>query len=189
MNKVILLVSFLVLSFCANAQADKNKSSQANPKHLSFVKEGIGLAKFHSEEELNVMNKLELTKLYMERVNYLVEVIPYLALHSQPGATFYDMSIPETPENVQHLAKEIKNKDAFLSSVKVTLKDIIPYSDKVSIVWCILFYENVIKKSSEGFGTQLPKGQAHAKPYIPAENESQKQVVPQDTTAKNKKAE
>jgi hypothetical protein len=170
MKKTILILSISTISLCLSAQ-DKNQA--VNTKKLSYVSGDISIQKFYSEDELNKMNKLELTVLYKERINYLVEVIPYLALHSQPGATLYDMAIPETPQNLAHLDKETKNKKAFIASVGVTLNDIVPYADKANIVWCILFYENIIKKSSESFGTQLPKASDNSLQQIQPKKEDE----------------
>ena len=156
MKKIVLLITAFIFSFLVNAQTDKNQA-QSKLKKLSYVSADVTIQKFYTEEELMAMNKLELTVLYKERITYLVEIIPYLALHSQPGATLYDMAIPETKENLAHLDKEVKNKTAYIGSVGLTLNDIVPYADKTNIVWSILFYENIIKRSTEALGMQLVK--------------------------------
>ena len=75
-------------------------------------------------------------------------MLPYLALHSKPGATLTDMSIPQTPANISHLEKEVKNKQVYIASVNETLVDIIPYADKQNIIWSILFFQDIILRST-----------------------------------------
>ncbi|MBC7389657.1 MAG: hypothetical protein H7329_10630, partial [Opitutaceae bacterium] len=42
-------------------------------------------------------------------------------------------------------------KKNYLAAVNETLDDIIPFADKVNIIWSILLYEDIIKKAeSEG---------------------------------------
>jgi hypothetical protein len=116
---------------------------------MTYVNAEAKISVFHTEEDLKKMGKTELTQLYMERISVLTELIPYIALHSKPGATLKEMGIPETSINVGHLEKEVKNKANYLEAVKNTLDDIIPYADKVNIIWSILFCEDVIKKATE----------------------------------------
>jgi hypothetical protein len=115
--------------------------------NLTYVKADAVLKKVYTKEELELLGKLELTQIYQERVAIITEIIPYLALHSQPGATLTQMGIPQTSVNVDHLEKEVKNKQEYITSVNETLVDIIPYADKQNIIWSILFFQDVIQKS------------------------------------------
>ena len=104
------------------------------------------ISKFYTKEELEKLGKLELTQIYMERISVVTELAPYLALHTKPGASLEEMGIPKTSENLDHLEKEVKNKDVYLKSVKDTLDDIIPYADKQNIIWAILFFEEMVQR-------------------------------------------
>ncbi len=118
---------------------------------LSYVSADAKIEKFHTEEELKKLGKIELTNLYLERVKVLTEIIPFLALHTKPGATLKEIGIPETETNIKHMEKEVANKKNYLGAVNETLDDIIPFADKVNIIWSILLYEDIIKKAeSEG---------------------------------------
>ncbi len=55
------------------------------------------------------------------------------------------MGIPETPLNLEHMQKEIKNKESYLIAVQNTLDDIVPYADKGNIIWAILYFEQMYK--------------------------------------------
>lgn len=144
-NVALLLLTFLI-SPSIFAQQEKSKNSTSS---MTYVSQNAKITKYHTEEELKQLGKLELTQLYMERVAVITEIIPYLALHTKPGATLKEMGIPETNLNKDHLEKEVKNKGNYLSAVKNTLDDIIPYADKSNIIWSILFSEDIIKKASE----------------------------------------
>jgi hypothetical protein len=145
MNRICLLIALTIsVSQIVFAQNEKSKGSS-----MTYINAGAKISKYHTEEELKQLGKLELTQLYMERVAVITEVIPYLALHTKPGATLKEMGIPETELNKEHLEKEVKNKATYLTAVKNTLDDIIPYADKSNIIWSILFSEEIIKKAAE----------------------------------------
>jgi hypothetical protein len=124
--------------------AQKKKGSD-EPQGSTYVSATALITKFHTEDELKAMGKIELTKLYMERIVVLTEIIPYVALKTKPGATLTEMGIPETPLNLEHMQKEIKNKESYLAAVQNTLDDIVPYADKGNIIWAILYFEQMYK--------------------------------------------
>jgi len=67
---------------------------------LTYVSPTAKVQKYHVKEELEKMNKLHLTVLYMERVAVFNELLPYIALHTKAGATLREMGIPETKVNL-----------------------------------------------------------------------------------------
>ena len=130
------------------SQTESNKvvSDTTDKVNHTFVKlEKI--TKFYSKSELEKMPKLDLLAIYKSRLTYLIEVLPFISLHPEPGSTFHDMSIPETEANIAHLDKETKNKQAFVKSLNETLDDVIPYSEKVHMIWAIMYFDEMIKKS------------------------------------------
>lgn len=151
MKIVISKLSFIVLLVSmfagANAFAQKEKEKSGTPT-MTYVAADAVLKKVYTKDELELLGKLELTTIYQERIGIITEVLPYLALHSKPGATLTDMSIPQTPANLSHLEKEVKNKQVYVASVNETLVDIIPYADKQNIIWSILFFQDIILRSS-----------------------------------------
>jgi hypothetical protein len=112
----------------------------------SFVKLAR-ITKFYSKDELNKLPKLDLINIYKSRLTYLIEILPFISLHPEPGSTFHDMSIPETETNIGHLDTEAKNKQAFVKTLNEILDDVIPYSEKSNIVWSIMYFDEMIKKS------------------------------------------
>ncbi|MBC7487451.1 MAG: hypothetical protein H7282_11935 [Cytophagaceae bacterium] len=84
--------------------AQKKKGSK-EPQGSNYVSATVLITKFHTEDELKAMGKIELTKLYMERIIVLTEIIPYVALKTKPGTTLTEMKIPETPLNLEYMQK------------------------------------------------------------------------------------
>lgn len=142
---VVTLLMLLGLSFGAHAQ-DKKPSSSAP----SFVAPTATLSKIYTKEELEKLGKLELRNIYIECFVIASEIMPYLSLHTKPGATLKEMGIPETKENLDHLQNAVKAKKAYIDAVKKTLDDVIPYSDTKNIIWGILFFQDIIKKAQDG---------------------------------------
>jgi hypothetical protein len=149
MSKLSVLIVVTFMLAAENVFAQKTATTT-----LTYVSADAILKKTYTKEELELLSKLELTAIYQERVAIITEVLPYLALHSKPGATLAEMSIPQTSANVAHLQKEVKNKEEYITSVNETLVDIIPYADKQNIIWSILFFEDIIKKSN--YSNALP---------------------------------
>lgn len=141
-------ITAIFILLCVTAFAQKSST----PTTMTYVSAKARVEKYHSKAELEKMGKLDLTKLYMERVSVLTELVPYIALHTKPGATLREMGIPETKPNLDHLEKEVKNKGSYLEAVKATLDDIIPYADTKNIVWSILFFEEMIRTAEAGEG-------------------------------------
>ena len=142
MKKIFLLTSVLLVAITGYSQKGSTQSTYVSPT--------AKIDKFYTQDELKQLGKIELTNIYMERVVVVTEIIPYIALHTKPGATLKEMGIPETSANVEHVEKEVKNKGVYLTAVKNTLDDIIPYADKGNIIWAILFMEEIIKKADTG---------------------------------------
>ena len=153
MKKNLLVLALLSVTTLVFSQKKEKGKDAAVPltTTLTYVSADAKIEKFHTEEELKKLGKIELTTLYLERVKVLTEIIPFLALHTKPGATLKEIGIPETETNIKHMEKEVTNKKNYLSAVNETLDDIIPFADKINIIWSILLYEEIIKKAeSEG---------------------------------------
>jgi hypothetical protein len=146
--KISALLIALSIFFANDVLGQKKHDKM--PTNATYVSPTAKINKVYTKEELDQMGKLELTKIYMDRITVLTELSPYIALHTKPGATLEEMGIPSTPSNLDHLDKEVRNKDAYLRSVKDTLDDIIPYADKQNIIWAILFFDEMIKRIETG---------------------------------------
>lgn len=145
LNTIACSCSVLALLLLHTDVFAQKKKGSDEPAGSTYVSANALISKFHTEDELKAMGKIELTKLYMERIVVLTEIIPYVALKTKPGATLTEMGIPETPLNLEHMQKEIKNKESYLAAVQNTLDDIVPYADKGNIIWAILYFEQMYK--------------------------------------------
>ena len=154
MRKELVRIS-VVLIYCSGVFGFFQSFSQSSEVPVKPISDTLShsfvkiekIDKFYTKEELNKLPKLDLIAVYKSRLTYLIEVLPFISLHPEPGSTFHDMAIPETEANIAHLDKETKNKQAFVKSLSQTLDDVIPYSEKSNIIWSILFFDEMIKKS------------------------------------------
>ena len=85
---LLLIVFFSSLSF-----SQKNKDSQ------SIINEEVRIKKYHSKDQLENMQKGELLTLYIERIESLVQLLPYIAFATKPGVTMSTLGIPNEKEN------------------------------------------------------------------------------------------
>ena len=152
MKKILILAGLISLmggAFAQEAEEKKEVKAEKAAKEITvtYVEQAAKIAKFHNQAELEKMGKLELTKLYIERVTVLSETLPYLALSRDPaGANLSDLGIPETKTNVDDLENEVKSTTVYVGGIDHTLTDVIPYADKGNIIWSILFMEETLNK-------------------------------------------
>lgn len=147
MNRISIVTLLLMIGFSVVGYGQDKKSSGAQ---ASFIAPTATLSKIYTKEELEKMIKLDLRNIYIDCYVVATEIVPYLSLHTKPGATMKEMGIPETKENMEHLNNSVKAKAAYIEAVKKTLDDVIPYSDTKNIIWAILFFQDTIVKAQEG---------------------------------------
>lgn len=135
--KSILLLLFTVLIF--------NNTIAQSQKNVFFDQETL-TNKFHTIDELEDLKKGELIKLYTERVNEIITVIPYLALTNEPGVTMSDIGIKENSANLKILDKHHETGIDASESTSNFISEFIPYADTEKIIWSILYFEEIIKK-------------------------------------------
>ena len=150
MKKILILAGLFSLmsgAYAQQAEESEEVKSSKTEVTVTYVEKTAKIAKFHNQAELEKMGKLELTKLYIERVTVLSETLPYLALSRNPaGANLADLGIPETKTNVSDLEQEVKSTTVYVGGIDHTLTDVIPYADKGNIIWSILFMEETLNK-------------------------------------------
>ena len=104
---------------------------------------------YHSQTELQAMQKGELLDLYIERMNVLVKMLPYIALTTNPGVTITDLGIPNDSKNRKVMEEQSKAISDFIEKTDEFQRKITPYSDTNSLIASILFYENTLKSLHE----------------------------------------
>ncbi|MEM5567132.1 hypothetical protein WNY78_18590 [Psychroserpens sp. AS72] len=119
--------------------------AQKKNKEITIIDGKVNISKYHSFAQLDKMSKGELLKLYSERIQVIVNILPNIAFATKPGVTMASLGIPETKENKKAL--EI-NRDASVEYFDSTVefqKKILPYSDTRDLIAAILFYEETLK--------------------------------------------
>lgn len=95
------------------------------------------------------MQKGQLLDLYIERIQTLINTLPYIALTKKPGVTMKDVGVPATAENIKSLTNQKENTQKFLLITIEFQKTMMPYSDKGSLVQSILYYEAMLKELNQ----------------------------------------
>lgn len=135
---------FLFFSLCfffATVMCQAQKGKQ--PK--SIISENVSIKKYHSKSELDRMKKGELLVLYIERIESLVRLMPYIAFATKPGVTMPSLGIPNDSDNRKALDDQFEATDEYLESNAEFQKRILPYSDTDDLVAAIIFYEETLK--------------------------------------------
>lgn len=135
--KKLVLFSFLLVVGVSFAQ----KKNQPQ----SIISTNVAIKKYHNKEELNRMQKGELLNLYIERIESLVQTLPYIAFATKPGKTMSTFGIPNTKENRKTLEDKVDATSEFLETTLEFQKKMLPYSDKSNLIAAILFYEETMK--------------------------------------------
>jgi hypothetical protein len=92
------------------------------------------------------MLKGQLIELYSERVKILLNVLPNIALASKPGISLTDIGVPDTTDNKKALDDHILATNVFMTETAGFQGQMLAFSDKINLINCILFYENILKQ-------------------------------------------
>lgn len=136
--KIILFSFSFFLVFGISFAQKKNQ-----PK--SIINENVSIKKYHSKADLESMQKGELLVLYIERIESLVKLLPYIAFATKPGITMSTLGIPNDKDNRNALKDQFESTDNFLETNLEFQKRILPYSDTSNLIAAILFYEETMK--------------------------------------------
>lgn len=132
---IIILTMMINLSF-----GQKKKKGE-----VSIIEGKVNISKYHNHEQLNKLSKGELLKLYSERIQVIVNILPNIAFATKPGITMASLGIPETKDNKKALeANREASVEYFESTIEFQSK-ILPYSDTRDLIAAILFYEDTLK--------------------------------------------
>jgi len=143
MKTKVLLLSMCLCLVSAISFAQKRNE----PK--SIIKEDIAIKKYHNKEELERLPKGELLVLYVERIESLIETLPYIAFATKPGVTMSTLGIPNNSDNRKILERKFDDSADFLKSNTEFQDAILPYSDTSNLISAILFYEEIMKSLHE----------------------------------------
>lgn len=95
--------------------------------------------------DLDKLGKLQLTKIYIDQVQKLNLLIPYVPFNQKGEAVaLTNMGIPNTKDNNGYVKKLDMSCSDHNEAADSTMQNIIPYADKPDIIKAILFIQNVI---------------------------------------------
>jgi len=123
--------------------------SQGRKKDRSIISAKTAIKKYHTKSDLERIPKGVLLSLYKERINSLVQILPYIAFATKPGTTMTTLGIPKASENVKALDEMLDTTGKFLKITDDFQDRILPYSDTGNLVSAILFYEEIMKSLHE----------------------------------------
>lgn len=123
--------------------------SQKNKAPKSIISTKAGIRKYHLKSDLENMPKGDLLVLYKERIESLINILPFIAFATKPGVTMASLGIPIDNDNTKALEDQFEATDEFLLVSNEFRKRILPYSDTRNLIAAILFYEEIIKSLHE----------------------------------------
>jgi len=138
----MVLFSFSFFLIAGIGFAQKNKEAKS-------IISNVAIKKYHNKEDLERMQKGELLVLYVERIESLVKLLPYIAFATKPGVTMTTLGIPNDSDNRKALDNQFEATDDFLKSTGEFQSRILPYSDTDNLIAAILFYEETMKSLHE----------------------------------------
>lgn len=139
MKKIILLTFLSIIAISkANAQAMEITKSIINPSAI--------IKKYHQKNELDGMKKGELVDLYIERINVVVNRIPFIALTNKRGVSINDLGIPNTSNNIKVLENQQEIIKTFLAETEKFEKTMTPFADKQDLIDAIIYLESTLKE-------------------------------------------
>jgi len=139
----ITLFSFCLFLITGISFAQKKNA----PK--SIIRDKVAINKYHNTSELEGLQKGELLGLYIERIEVLVELLPYIAFATKPGVTMSTLGIPNDKDNRKTLETQFEATDNFLATNLEFQQSILPYSDTGDLISAVLFYEELLKSLHE----------------------------------------
>jgi len=139
----IILFTFSLFLVTGVSFAQKRNA----PKNI--IRDKVAINKYHNTSELEGLQKGQLLDLYIERIEVLVELLPYIAFATKPGVTMSTLGIPNDKENRKSLEDQFDATDNFLKTNLEFQKSILPYSDTKDLISAVLFYEEILKSLHE----------------------------------------
>lgn len=120
-------------------------SAQKNKQSLQLISGKVGIAKYHTQEELSRLSKGAILDLYIRRIEIIVKILPNIAFATTPNVTMATLGIPETKENIKALQANLDATTTYFDSTVEFQRSILPYSDSRDLISAILFYEEILK--------------------------------------------
>lgn len=142
-------VKIILFSFSFFLAVGVGYAQHKKDEALNIISAKVAIKKYHSKDELDRMPKGDLLGLYMERIESLVKMLPYIAFATKPGVTLESLGIPNDKSNTHALENQFKSTDEYLENTGEFHKKFLPYSDTNKLISAIIFYEDIMKSLHE----------------------------------------
>lgn len=100
----------------------------------------------YSLGDLEKMDKIELTRIYISKLTRLYRILQYLPFAKLEPKTPNDLKIPSVPANEKAMSQLEGALRDYIKTTETTLSTIVPYADKKQIIDAILFLQAVTNK-------------------------------------------
>jgi hypothetical protein len=138
--KKIIFLSFLSIIAISNVNAQSTEITK------SLISTSAVIKKYHQINELEGLKKGDLVDLYIERVNVIINRIPFIPLTTKRGVSITDLGIPTSPNNIKVLENQQENIKTFLEGTEKFEKTLAPFADKPDLIDAILYLESMLKE-------------------------------------------
>lgn len=131
----LFLFTLVVLFVKVSATFGQDQKATQNTATINYT---IG--------DLEKMDKLELTQIYIAKLKRLNAIIIYLPFAKLEPQSPNDLKIPSNTENEKAISNVKKSIESHNNVLEGSLNSLIPYADKKQIIESILFLQNIISK-------------------------------------------
>jgi hypothetical protein len=130
--------------FFAIIWAQQPASQAQEPEPATQLPGGATIV--YSLGDLEKMDKIELTRIYISKLTRLYRILEYLPFAKLEPKAPNDLKIPSVPANDKAMSQLEGALRDYIKTTESTLMTIIPYADKKQIIDAILFLQAVTNK-------------------------------------------
>ena len=138
--KKIILLSFLTII------AVNSINAQSTGITKSLINTSAVVKKYYKKDELEEMKKGDLVDLYIERINVIVNRVPFIALTTKRGVSINDLGIPTSSNNIKLIENQQENIKTFLEGTEEFERTLAPFADKPDLIDAIIYLESMLKE-------------------------------------------
>lgn len=139
MRLSVLLSAMWVLSW---AQQPATQPSEPEPA----IQMPGGATIVYALGDLEKMDKIELTRIYISKLTRLYRILEYLPFAKLEPKGPNDLKIPSTQANEKAMQQLEASLRDYIKTVEANLSNITPYADKKQIIDAILFLQAITNK-------------------------------------------
>lgn len=138
---------FLAFSFLATAGfAQVDDTTEETTPISSSTSNSTAATVNYTVGDLEKLNKLELTTIYIVKLKRLHNLLPFIPFQKLDPKTPNDLKIPSVKMNDKAIEQMATSRESYNTTVEGALNSVIPYADKKAIIESIIFIQHFINK-------------------------------------------